>query len=69
MKEKIRKLICKLFGHKCEFSGGIPGMGLYSNARCTRCGKRWRADYSGDVIKHPEDIWKEVEENDNPMEK
>lgn len=53
--------ICKIFGHKFKFSGGIPSMGLYRRCECERCGKKWVADYSGNLISEPEKIWKEVE--------
>ena len=52
--------ICKIFGHKFKFSGGIPSMGLYRRCECERCGKKWVADYSGNLISEPEKIWKEV---------
>ena len=64
MKKKLqnwwRALMCRIFGHKCSYSGGIPSMGLDRWCECTRCGKKWVADYTGDVIRHPENIWKEV---------
>ena len=53
--------ICKIFGHKFKFSGGIPSMGLYRRCECERCGKKWVADYSGNLISEPEKIWKEVD--------
>ena len=53
--------LCKIFGHKFKFSGGIPAMGLYRKCECTRCGKKWIADYTCNLIEEPEKIWKEVE--------
>ena len=55
-----KSTLCKIFGHKFKFSGGIPSMGLYRRCECTRCSKKWEADYQGDVIKEPEKVWREV---------
>jgi hypothetical protein len=62
MKFDFKQFICKLFGHKFEFSGGIPSMGLYRKCECKRCGKKWRADYTVNLITEQDKIWKEVEE-------
>lgn len=43
----ISKLICKYFYHKIKYN--FPS--LPSRCYCERCGKKWKLDYSGDIIK------------------
>lgn len=56
----FKNLICKIFGHdfRYPYTGGMPPF----KAMCARCHKKWVADYSGDILANPEDVWSEVSE-------
>jgi len=43
----MKELICKIFNHKIEYN--FPS--LPTRCYCKRCGKKWKLDYSGDIIR------------------
>jgi len=52
--------ICDLLGHDLAYN--FPSSP--TRAHCTRCGKKFKADYSGDILH--DDIWKEIEKKKRP---
>jgi len=55
----LKKLICKIFGHRYEFNfGWMP-----SKCYCKRCGRKWKAvlnpNYTGNPIYSDMHMWQE----------
>lgn len=61
LRQKFQNWKCRVFGHKLVYSP--PGtMMPPRRCECVRCGRKWKASYKGNIIKEPENIWKEVKE-------
>jgi hypothetical protein len=53
----MKKLICKIFGHKYQYNfGWMP-----NKSSCSRCGIKWKSilnpDYNGNPIQTDMHIW------------
>lgn len=61
IKQKIKDWKCRVFGHRIVYY--LPGTTMPPRrCECTRCGRKWKASYRGNIIREPENIWKEVKD-------